>query len=138
MCIRDRLLMIAYMGSMLFLFGQFFLRKYVLGKNEPTMCGVVKMDNEVTWTTYRGQSMLGNHGSSEIQISKFQNRHKYADWQYSLTPVGAGMPELHVSEEVNEQGVFCIGGGVPGKKVSWQAVAADQEIIAQLPNKKTN
>jgi hypothetical protein len=48
---------------------------------------------------------------------------------YGLTPVGAPMPNLHVAEEAAAEseagGVsFRIGGGAPGKRVSWSLVVA--------------
>ena len=47
---------------------------------------------------------------------------------YGLTPVGAPMPNLHISEEaviVSVNSVsFRVAGGVPGKKVSWSLVIA--------------
>ena len=49
---------------------------------------------------------------------------------YGLTPVGAPMPHLHIAEEAaatEPAGIsFRIGGGAPGKRVSWSvAVAPD-------------
>ena len=43
---------------------------------------------------------------------------------YGLTAVGAPMPELHVMEEAVSAGegggiAFRVGGGSPGKRVSW-------------------
>ncbi|MCS7311257.1 MAG: hypothetical protein NZ741_13670, partial [Armatimonadetes bacterium] len=44
------------------------------------------------------------------------------DPRYTLTPIGAPMPNLHVAVEV-QGNRFKIAGGVPGKKVSWEVKA---------------
>eukprot|EP00656_Telonema_subtile_P006214 TRINITY_DN12850_c0_g1_i3.p1 TRINITY_DN12850_c0_g1~~TRINITY_DN12850_c0_g1_i3.p1 ORF type:complete len:301 (-),score=60.90 TRINITY_DN12850_c0_g1_i3:243-1145(-) len=123
-----KLLMIGYMGSMLVLFGNFFLRKYVLGKNDSSMCGVLKVNSDVTWTTYRGLCRLDSDGVARVELPGFQSRHKYAECQYQLTAVGSRMPDLHVSMELEPSGVFGVDGGVKNGTVSWQVMAADQML----------
>ena len=48
------------------------------------------------------------------------------DPRYSLTPIGAAMPNLHVTQTIDpgvERAVFRIAGGVAGKQVSWEVKA---------------
>lgn len=61
---------------------------------------------------------VGADGSALAQLS------------YHLTPIGAPMPELHVAEEASAGGsmggssvAFKIGGGAPGRRVSWSITA---------------
>lgn len=61
-----KVMMICYMGSMLVLFGQFFARKYIFGANDPTMCGVMKTNDEITWSVYRGKALLDDNGQAGI------------------------------------------------------------------------
>lgn len=122
-----KVLMIAYMGSMVVLFGHFFARKYILGKNDASMCGVVKTNSEISWTIYRGKSTLDKKGEAKIRIPMFQKRHLHTEHHYQLTPIGGAMPNLFVSDEV-DNGKFNVGGGMAGKQVSWQVHVADQEL----------
>lgn len=67
---------------------------------------------------YRGRVTLDGLGQARIKLPEYFeaiNR----DPLYTLTPIGAAMPNLHVADEVlnNE---FRIAGGAPGMDVSWR------------------
>jgi hypothetical protein len=51
------------------------------------------------------------------------------DLRYQLTPVGAAMPDLHVSEEF--AGGFSMSGAVPGGTVCWQLTGVRQDAWAE-------
>jgi hypothetical protein len=52
------------------------------------------------------------------------------DPRYTLTPIGAAMPNLHVAVEI-QGNRFKIAGGVPGKKVSWEVKAIRNDLWVQ-------
>lgn len=125
-----KLLMIAYMGSMLILFGNFFLRKYVLRRPQQDMCGVIKNVEPPKRSVYSGVQKLGAGGAAEVRLPHWFSPLQHppgTNYSYQLTPIGAPMPSLHVSREVDPILLsFCVGGGVEGCKVSWQMVAETQ------------
>jgi hypothetical protein len=52
------------------------------------------------------------------------------DPRYTLTPIGAPMPNLHVAVEI-QNNRFQIAGGVPGRKVSWEVKAVRNDRWVQ-------
>ncbi|HYE61143.1 MAG TPA: hypothetical protein VD997_04035 [Phycisphaerales bacterium] len=95
--------------------------------------------------TYSGKVELDGHGGATITMPAYfasMNR----DPRYTLTPLGAAMPMLHVSQEIDETLLasgtkldpgsavpvctFRIAGGVPGARVSWrvEAVRSDRWV----------
>jgi hypothetical protein len=52
------------------------------------------------------------------------------DPRYTLTPIGAAMPNLHVAVEIRGNR-FKIAGGVPGRKVSWEVKAIRNDLYVQ-------
>lgn len=76
--------------------------------------------NEVL-NLYRGISTFGSDGSVNVTLPDY-----YSDINknpsYQLTPLGGAMPSLHIKNEMIN-GKFIIGGGIPGKKVSWEIKA---------------
>jgi len=70
---------------------------------------------------YRGRVTLDGSGEASVELPDYFeaiNR----DPLYTLTPIGAAMPNLHVSAEVSGN-QFRIAGGVPGMDVSWRVEA---------------
>ncbi|MCC6358997.1 MAG: hypothetical protein IT450_09650 [Phycisphaerales bacterium] len=70
---------------------------------------------------YRGNVVLDDAGRAWIDLpSYFEAVNR--DLSYSLTPIGAAAPNLHVAAEVHDNR-FQIAGGGPGLKVSWRVEA---------------
>lgn len=70
---------------------------------------------------YRGTVVLDGNGSAVVQLPDYFDAINI-DFSYQLTPIGAPMPNLYVSQEVQGNS-FQIAGGAPGMKVSWQVTA---------------
>eukprot|EP01038_Epipyxis_sp_PR26KG_P005466 gene5466-7569_t len=110
-----KVLMIVYMGSMVALFGNFFLQKYVLGKSIANLdlCGVIKRPEVLvnTASQHCGTVMLDSNGSCTIILPEdFPDAEQIMAGSivsssfhivYNLTPIGAPMPSLHISTEVS-------------------------------------
>ena len=127
-----KLIMILYMISMLVLFGNFFLRKYVLRKPGADMCGVIKTAEPPKRVSYSGLATLNEKGSAVVELPKWFSRPSDVEFSYQLTPVGAAMPALHISEEIGTQDSFAVAGGVPSRRVSWQVVAEQPPADTKL------
>lgn len=110
-----KVLMIIYMGSMVALFGHFFLQKYVLQRPSSSldMWGVIKrpqMINTFAPTQHCGCVQLDEKGNATIslpedfpdpeRVARMSLRFTPFQATYSLTPIGAAMPQLHVSRTV--------------------------------------
>ncbi len=70
---------------------------------------------------YNGVVVLDTRGEAWVQLPDYFeaiNR----DPRYTLTPIGAPMPNLHIAQEV-QGNRFKIAGGVPGARVSWEVKA---------------
>lgn len=70
---------------------------------------------------YSGVVVLDARGEAWVQLPHYfeaVNR----DPRYTLTPIGASMPNLHVAVKI-QNNRFKIAGGVPGKEVSWRVEA---------------
>ena len=81
------------------------------------------------YNSYRGTVVLDANGEAWIQLPNYfeaMNR----DPSYHLTAVGAPMPNLHVTVEI-QGNRFKIAGGVPGKKVSWEVKAIRNDLWVQ-------
>lgn len=79
---------------------------------------------------YRGTATLDGAGHATVTLPLYFAAIT-ADPTYTLTPVGAAMPMLHVSSPIRKGGTsFEISGGEPGKWVSWRVEArrSDAEI----------
>jgi len=113
-----KLTMVAYMSSMLVLFGHFFFNAYILKKPTPTSIGVVKRPEPVQTTrSYTGRANLDGHGGAIVDLaSTFAS----GDVHYQVTPIGRPMPNLHISREPSDENcTFCLAGGEPNAAVSW-------------------
>jgi elongation of very long chain fatty acids protein 4 len=127
-----KVLLVAYMGSMLALFGNFFLRAYVL-KSPSTRFGdgVVKRFDGVPITkTQSGRVLLNSQGEGRVDLpSVFSS----GELIYQVTAIGRPMPNLHVAKEpASDDCSFILAGGMPGQAVSWTV----QKEIVLLGNKE--
>ena len=77
---------------------------------------------------YDGVATLDANGEATVTLPDwFEALNR--DFRYQLTPVGAAMPNLYVSQEVRDN-VFRIAGGAPGMKVSWQVTGIRHDAYA--------
>ena len=77
---------------------------------------------------YDGTVRLGAGGTATVQLPDWFEALN-GDVRYQLTPLGAPMPDLHVSAEVAD-GRFGIAGGAPGKSVSWMLTGVRRDAYA--------
>ncbi|GIV21777.1 MAG: hypothetical protein KatS3mg023_3528 [Armatimonadota bacterium] len=78
---------------------------------------------------YNGIVVLDARGEAWVQLPDYFeaiNR----DPRYTLTPIGAPMPNLHVAVEI-QNNRFKIAGGAPGRKVSWEVKAVRNDRWVQ-------
>ncbi len=88
---------------------------------------------------YDGIVVLDQSGSATIVLPDYFTALN-KDFQYLATPIGASMPNLHLSAEVHHTWLglgrieISVAGGAPGKKISWQVtgVRHDPFIEANL------
>jgi hypothetical protein len=66
---------------------------------------------------YDGMVTLDENGEARIVLPDWFEALN-GDFRYQLTPIGAAMPDLHVSQEIQDN-EFQIAGGIAGMKVSW-------------------
>jgi elongation of very long chain fatty acids protein 4 len=114
-----KVLMVAYMGSMLVLFGNFFLQTYVLKKPSSGGGGVFKkMERSQVTKSQSGRANLDEKGSSCVELP---GHFASGELTYQVTPIGRPMPNLHVSDEQQTDEVckFTLSGGVPNQSVSY-------------------
>ena len=71
---------------------------------------------------YNGTILLDAYGEAIVQLPDYFEAVNTEEFTYTLTPIGASMPGLHVAEEV-QNNQFKISGGLGGKKVSWVLIA---------------
>lgn len=87
---------------------------------------------------YRGTEEFDSNGIAKVSLPNYYKSIN-KDPSYQLTPVGASMPDLFIQKEINESGIFIIGGGVPGKKVSWTITSQRNDpYLKQNPEKRFN
>jgi|EP01043_Picozoa_sp_COSAG02_P044849 hypothetical protein len=81
--------MMLYMGSMLVLFGNFFLQRYIFNKSEADMCGVIKAVEPPERIQYNGMSTLNSKGEATVPLPAWFNpkRHRQRGdrFSYQLT-----------------------------------------------------
>jgi hypothetical protein len=78
---------------------------------------------------YSGVVTLDARGEAWVQLPDYFeaiNR----DPRYTLTPIGAPMPNLHVAVKI-QNNRFKIAGGAPGKEVSWRIEAVRNDLWVQ-------
>lgn len=125
-------IMVTCMGSMLLLFGNFFLHAYVLKKPLTKFGGgVVKRQDSLQVTkNHSGRVALGADGCARVELpSLFAG----GEIMYQVTPIGRPMPNLHVSREPTDKDCsFGLSGGTAGTSVSW-TVAMVVTILGSEP-----
>jgi len=130
-----KVLMVAYMGSMLILFGNFFFQTYILKKPTRFGGGVVKKMEPLQITKqHSGRTVLDSRGEAVVELpSSFEG----GELTYQVTPIGRAMPNLHVSDEhQNEHACgFSLAGGVPDKPVSY-TVTMVLTLLGEKPKPK--
>eukprot|EP01064_Diplonema_japonicum_P021335 TRINITY_DN30864_c0_g1_i1.p1 TRINITY_DN30864_c0_g1~~TRINITY_DN30864_c0_g1_i1.p1 ORF type:complete len:368 (+),score=37.97 TRINITY_DN30864_c0_g1_i1:58-1161(+) len=126
-----KILMVMYMMSMLILFGNFFVRKYVLKKPASDMCGVIKSVETPSRTIYSGMVTMSSKGVAVVTLPQWFTYPSDVEFSYQLTAIGAAMPSLHVTSEITTSKTFEIAGGNPNARVSWQVVATHTHAQAK-------
>ena len=71
---------------------------------------------------YNGTSVLDAKGEAVVTLPDYFSAVNSGEFRYTLTAIGAPMPNLYIAQEVIGN-TFKIAGGVPGKKVSWTVFA---------------
>lgn len=78
---------------------------------------------------YNGIIVLDGQGRAVVELPDYFEALN-SDYRYQLTAVGASMPGLYVSREI-EKNRFEIAGGKAGAKVSWQVTGIRQDQAAK-------
>jgi hypothetical protein len=78
---------------------------------------------------YRGSVTLNGRGTATVRLPRYHDSLN-RDHHIHLTPVGAPLQPLHVTQELID-GRFAIAGGNPGQKVYWQVTGVRQDAWAQ-------
>lgn len=114
-----KVLMVVYMGSMLVLFGNFFVNTYILKSPSNHSKGVLKRPEEMQVTkSLTGSAVLDANGCAKVEVPQAYACAK--EIHYQITPVGRPMPNLHVQREPTQEDCsFVLDGGGSGAKVSW-------------------
>jgi hypothetical protein len=78
---------------------------------------------------YNGVITLDDSGAARVELPDwFEALNK--DFRYILTPIGAAMPNLHISEEIADN-AFRIAGGEAGMKVTWMVTGIRHDPYAE-------
>jgi hypothetical protein len=77
---------------------------------------------------YSGNVTLGPGGFAVVHLPAWVEAAN-GDFRYQLTCIG-GFAGVYVAHEV-EDGLFTIGGGIPGMKVSWQLTGIRRDAYAR-------
>ena len=94
--------------------------------------------NEVL-NIYRGVAQFNGAGEVTITLPDYYAKiNKNANYQ--MMPIGGAMPNLFVKSELQNHGnTFVLGGGTPGKKVSWMVTAERNDAyLQQYAHKREN
>jgi len=78
---------------------------------------------------YSGVVTLDARGEAWVELPDYFDAIN-RDPRYTLTPLGAPMPDLHVAVEI-QGNRFKIAGGAPGKRVSWRVEAVRNDPYVQ-------
>jgi hypothetical protein len=78
---------------------------------------------------YSGVATLDARGEAWVELPDYFDAIN-RDPRYTLTPIGAPMPNLHVAVEI-QGNRFKIAGGAPGKRVSWRVEAVRNDPYVQ-------
>ncbi|MCC7376130.1 MAG: collagen-like protein [Verrucomicrobiales bacterium] len=78
---------------------------------------------------YDGIVELDGQGSASVELPSWFGALN-GNFRYSLTALGAPMPNLHIAQGV-ENNRFSIAGGTAGKSVSWQVTGVRKDTFAK-------
>jgi hypothetical protein len=92
--------------------------------------------NEVL-NIYRGNVILNNNGEARVSLPNYFNSIN-RNFSYNLTPVGQPAPGLYIKNEINDNGMFVIAGGVANQKISWYVYAERNDLYLQQNPEKRN
>ena len=83
---------------------------------------------------YRGNVILGEEGEAIIILPNYFWSINI-NFSYILTAIGKAAPNIHIKDEINEDGKFTISGGETGQKISWVVYAERNDPYMKLtPN----
>jgi len=129
-----KVVMVCYMGSMLILFGNFFLHAYVLNKPSTRFGdGVIKHPDSLNRVhVHTGRVVLDAAGSARVDLPESLAG---GELNYQVTPIGRPMPELHVSREPSSDDCsFTLSGGLPNATASWTVSRVEASAQATAPS----
>ena len=75
---------------------------------------------------YTGNAILDRHGRALVRLPDWFEAVN-ADFRYQLTAVGSAAPSLYVAKKIAGN-QFTIAGGHSGQEVSWQVIAARNDV----------
>jgi len=78
---------------------------------------------------YAGNVVLDQHGRALVRLPDWFEAVN-VDFRYQLTAVGSSAPSLYVAKKIAGN-QFTIAGGHPGQEVSWQVIAARNDVWAR-------
>jgi hypothetical protein len=79
---------------------------------------------------YDGVIELDASGEAVVELpSYFESLNE--NFRYQLTPIGSSMPDLYISQKI-EDNRFVISGGKPFMEVSWQVTGIRKDTFARL------
>ncbi|WP_375238374.1 hypothetical protein [Aurantibacter sp.] len=87
------------------------------------------VESDEVLNVYRGTASFDASGNVTIKLPQYFKEINI-NFSYQLTPVGASMPQLHVSKEVSGNS-FGVSGGKANKKVSWVVYAERNDKFLQ-------
>jgi hypothetical protein len=79
---------------------------------------------------YNGVVTLDDNGAAVVPLPDYFEALNTGEFTYQLTPIGASMPNLYVSQEI-QGNIFEIGGGEPNMKVSWSVTGVRNDPYMQ-------
>jgi hypothetical protein len=79
---------------------------------------------------YNGVVTLDADGAALVQLPAYFEALNKGEFTYQLTPLGASMPDLYISQEI-QGNTFQISGGVADMKVSWAVTAIRNDPYIQ-------
>ncbi len=93
------------------------------------------MESDEVLNYYRGKVELDTKGEAIVELPDYVEL-VGRDFTYSLTPIGAAMPNLYIANEI-DGGQFKIAGGEAGKTVSWNITGERNDpYYAKQPEKR--
>jgi hypothetical protein len=96
------------------------------------------IESDEILNVYRGNVILDQNGNAKVKLPGYFTLIN-KNYSYQLTPIGSAAPDIFVSNEINDNGVFTISGGNPGQKISWYVFAERNDpYLQKFPEKRKN